>query len=635
MTILDWVIVGLYVVVALVLGFVFVRKASHNTTDFFIAGRTLPWWVAGTSLVATTFSTDTPLFVAGLARNDGIHGNWFWWAAAIGQTATIFYFAKLWRRTKVLTDVEFIQVRYDPSGARSVLRVFKVLFDGVYVNCFIMASVTIAATKVVQAVMGLDSDPVFEPHLFGMAEPLFTITETGAVLLVLGFCAMVYSMASGLYGVVYTDLVQFGLAMVGTIWLAIISFRGVMAEPVINGVAVEGMSFAQRIEATVAYNPDKNILGFFPDFSSLDLVLITFLTYVFVVSWQTAPGNGYLVQRMLATKSEKDSLLAFLWYNFCHYVLRPWPWIVVGLASMVFFPNLTGPEAETAFPKMIDLLMHTGIKGVMVAAMLAAYMSTLDTHLNWGASYLVNDLYQPFIRPRAQQKELVRVSRISMLCLTILALIVTTKLTGILNTYKYLGVVIGGLGTVLILRWYWWRVSAWSEIAAIVGALLIGNATEYWLANPANELGKPMLDAAGRPIDYFAYRAIITTVGTAIVWVGVTLLTTWRPSVSAIRFCRDVRPSGPGWALVRKQECIPKEPGEFGRSTLGWLASIAFIYAMLLGIGSAIFSRWNGVAVCVVIAIVSAFVLRWVLKRSIFGDTHDGSDDAAAELHGG
>lgn len=626
MTTLDWCIVGAYVLTALVIGFIFVKKASHNTADFFVAGRSLPWWIAGTSLVATTFSTDTPLFVAGLARSEGIHGNWFWWAAAIGQTATIFFFAKLWRRTKVLTDVELIQCRYDPSPQRSVLRVFKVLFDGVFVNCVIMASVTIAATKVVQAVMGLGDDAVFAPILFGGAEPLFTITETGAVLLVLGFCAMVYSMASGLYGVVYTDLVQFGLAMVGTIWLAVVSFNGVMAETDINGVATEGFSFSQRIEASLAYNPDKNILGFFPDITSFDMVVFTFLTYVFVVSWQTAPGNGYLVQRMLATRSEKDSLLAFLWYNFCHYVLRPWPWIVVGLASMVLLPELAEPgaDAENAFPMMIDLMMGPGIKGVIVAAMLAAYMSTLDTHLNWGASYLVNDLYQPFVRPEAKQKELVRTSRVAMFVLTIMALIVSTKLTGIIDAYKYLGVIIGGVGTVLILRWYWWRVTAWSEVASIAGALLIGNACELFLKNPINE--------AGESVDYFAYRMIITTFGTMIVWVAVSLLTCHKPSASAIKFCREVRPSGPGWALVRKNEGIPKEKGEFGRSLVGWLASIAFIYSMLLGIGSAIFSRWNGVYICLAIAVISAFVLKWILKRSIFGDTlgPDAETDSAA-----
>jgi SSS family solute:Na+ symporter len=615
MTLIDWIIVGLYVAVALVLGLVFSRKAARTTADFFVAGRSLPWWIAGTSLVATTFSTDTPLFVAGLARNEGIHGNWFWWAAAIGQTATIFFFAKLWRRTKVLTDVEFIQCRYDPSPQRSVLRVFKVLFDGVYVNCVVMASVTIAATKVVQAVMGLDSDPVFSLVLSQGAEPLFTVTETGAVLLVLGFCAMVYSMAAGLYGVVYTDLVQFVLAMVGTIWLAVVSFSRV----------TENGGFAEQIEATSAYNPDKNLLSFFPDLGSMDLVAFTFLTYVFIVSWQTAPGTGYLVQRMLATRSEKDSMLAFLWYNFCHYVLRPWPWIVVGLASMVFFPELTGPDAEMAFPKMIDLLLGTGIKGVM----LAAYMSTLDTHLNWGASYLVNDLYQPFIRPGSKARELVLVSRLTMMLLTVMALVVSTKLTGIIDAYKYLGVIIGGLGTVLILRWYWWRVSAWSEIAAIVGALLIGNASEFWLANPKDALGGAMLDAAGRPIDYFAYRMIITTFGTAIIWVGVTMLTSWKPAESAIAFCRDIRPSGPGWRFVREREGIEAERGEFVRSAIGWLASIGFIYSMLLGIGSAIFSRWTGVVICLVIALVSALVLKKVLSRSLFGDSLEAAEAKA------
>ncbi len=612
MTGLDWFIVGLYVVIALVLGVVFSRKASRTTADFFVAGRSLPWWIAGTSLVATTFSTDTPLFVAGLARSEGIHGNWFWWAAAIGQTATIFFFAKLWRRTKVLTDVEFIQCRYDASPQRSLLRVFKVYFDGVFVNCVVMASVTIAATKVVQAVMGLGDDPVFSLIISQDAAPLFTITETGAVLLVLGFCAMVYSMASGLYGVVYTDLVQFGLAMVGTIWLAVVSFSKV----------TEGGGFAEQIQASAAYNPDKNILGFFPDMSSFDLIVFTFLTYIFVVSWQTAPGSGYLVQRILATKSEKDSLLAFLWYNFCHYVLRPWPWIVVGLASMVLLPELAEPgaDAESAFPMMIDLMLGPGIKGVIVAAMLAAYMSTLDTHLNWGASYLVNDLYQPFIRPQAKPREQILVSRMTMVLLTIMALEVSTRLTGIIDAYKLLGVFVGGVGTVLILRWYWWRVTAWSEVVAIVGALALGSGCEYWLANPLDELKEPLLDASGRPIDYFAYRMVITTFGTAFIWVVVTLLTSHKPSTKAVVFCRDIRPPGPGWRFVRRREGIAAESGEFGRSAIGWLASIGLIYSMLLGIGSAIFSRWTGVLICLVIAIISAFVLKWVLSRSLFGD---------------
>jgi SSS family solute:Na+ symporter len=263
----------------------------------------------------------------------------------------------------------------------------------------------------------------------------------------------------------------------------------------------------------------------------------------------------------------------------------------------------------------------------MIAAMLAAYMSTLDTHLNWGASYLVNDLYQPFIRPKAEQKELVLVSRLSMVLLTIMALIVSTKLTGIIDAYKYLGVVLSGLGTVLILRWYWWRVTAWSEIAAVIGALVIGNTVEILLANPKDALGAAMLDSAGRPIDYFAYRAIITTFGTAFIWIAVSLLTCHEPTAKAIAFCKQVRPSGPGWRLVREREGIAKESGEFGRSTIGWFAAIAFIYSLLFAIGSTIFARWISLAVCLVIAAVSAWGLRWIVKQSIFGDSLGGPND--------
>ncbi len=625
MTTLDWCIVGGYVLIALVLGIIFIRKASHNTADFFVAGRSLPWWIAGTSLVATTFSTDTPVFVAGLARNEGIHGNWVWWSAAIGQTATIFFFAKLWRRTRVLTEVEFIRCRYDASLQRSVLRVFKVLFDGVMVNCIVMANVTVAATKIIQAVMGLGEDPVFEWVTSPGAEPLFTLTESGAVLVVLGLCALFYSMASGLYGVVYTDLVQFVLAMVGTIWLAVVSF----------GRVTQDGSFGDQIAASPVFNPDANMLSFIPSLSPLDLVAFTFLTYVFIASWQQAPGSGYLVQRMLATKSEKDSLLAFLWYNFCHYVLRPWPWIVVGLASMVIFPELTGDRTEDAFPQMINEMLGPGIKGIMVAAMLAAFMSTLDTHLNWGASYLINDLYQPFIRKTARPRELVWVSRLSMVFLIIAALASTTQIDNILDMYKYLAVITSGVGTVLILRWYWWRVTAWSEVSSIIGAVLIGNLCAFFLANPTDAGGDPVLNASGQAVDYFAYRLIVTTFGTTLIWIAVTLLSSQKPSQQAKAFCREINPPGPGWRLVRRQESVEEESGEFGRCAIGWLASTAMIYALLLGIGSAIFSRWIGAAVCAVIAVVAVFVLRWVLKHSIFGGPSDDEGaprpDTAAE----
>lgn len=617
MTGLDWFIVALYVVIALVLGFIFAKKASHNTTDFFVAGRSLPWWIAGTSLVATTFSTDTPLYVAGLSRNEGIQGNWFWWSAAIGQTATIFFFARLWRRTRVLTEVEFIQCRYDASAERSALRVFKVLFDGVMINCIIMASVTIAASKVIQAVMGLGDDPLITWAPVAGGAPWVHVTQTDAVLIILGFCALSYSMASGLYGVVYTDLVQFVLAMVGTIWLAVVSFNAVS----------DGGGFAEGLAA--AQNFEPGLLSFAPDLSlsSMDLIAFTFMCYVFVAWWPAAPGTGYFVQRLLATRSERDSMLAFLWYNFCHYVLRPWPWIVVGLASMVFFPELTGDQAEHAFPEMINLMLGTGIKGVMVAAMLAAYMSTLDTQLNWGASYLVNDLYHPFIRKFAPQKELVLVSRLAMVVLMILALLTSTQLVGILKAYKYLTVITSGVATVLILRWYWWRVTAWSEIAAVAGALVIGNACEYWLASPVDAAGHAMRDAAGRPIDWFAYRLLVTTFGTGIIWVGVTLLTSSAPTRKAVEFCRDIRPPGAGWRLVREREGLKAERGEFGLSVIGWFASMGFIFSMLLGVGAVIFSRWTDVLICLAVASVSAYVLKRVLVRALSDPATEGDGD--------
>jgi solute:Na+ symporter, SSS family len=619
MTGIDWFVVALYVVIALALGFVFARKASHNTTDFFVAGRSLPWWIAGTSLVATTFSTDTPLYVAGLSRNEGIQGNWFWWSAAIGQTATIFFFARLWRRTKVLTEVEFIRCRYDASPQRSVLRVFKVLFDGVMINCVIMASVTIAASKVIQAVMGLGEDPLVTWAPVAGGAPWINLTQTDTVLIILGFCALSYSMASGLYGVVYTDLVQFVLAMVGTIWLAVVSF---------NAVSEGGGGFVAGLSAAPGFR--DGLLGFAPDLSlsSMDLIAFTFMCYVFVAWWPAAPGTGYFVQRLLATRSERDSMLAFLWYNFCHYVVRPWPWIIVGLASMVFFPDLTGDAAEHAFPEMINLMLGPGIKGIMVAAMLAAYMSTLDTQLNWGASYLVNDLYQPFIRKSAAQKELVLVSRLAMAALMVMALLATTQLEGILKAYKYLTVITSGLAAVLILRWYWWRVTAWSEIAAIVGALLIGNACELWLASPVDAAGMAVLDAAGRPVDWFAYRLLVTTFGTAAVWVAVTLFTARAPSAKAVEFCRDIRPPGAGWRLVRRREGIKAERGAFGLSVIGWFASMGFIFSMLLGVGAVIFSRWTDALICLAVALVSAYILKRVLVRAL------SDPPAGGEAHG-
>ncbi len=608
MLLIDWLVVAAYVLIAVVLGVVFSKKASHSTADFFVAGRSLPWWIAGTSLVATTFSTDTPLFVAGLSRNEGIHGNWFWWSAAIGQTATIFFFAKYWRRSEALTEIEFVAQRYDPGPERSALRIFKVLFDGVLFNCVVMASVTLAATKVIQVVLGLSAEPVFELGGTGDAAWL-SISQAGVVLIVLAVVALGYAAASGLYGVAYTDLVQFGLAMLGTIWLAVVSYRSMG----------EG-TLAENLEGVPGFH--DQLLGMFPDLMSMDILTFTLLVYVMMNWWAIAPGTGYFVQRLLATKSEKDSVLAFLWFNFCHYVLRPWPWIIVGLVSMIYFPDLQGSDAESAFPMMIDKFLGPGIKGVMVAAMLAAFMSTIDTHLNWGASYLVHDLYRPFIKTDGDERHYVRASRACMLLLMIAAVIVTTMLTGILDAYKYLGVIVGGIGSVLILRWYWWRVNAWSEISAIVTALVVGNACEFLLANPVGPNGKET--------DWFAVRLLVTVAVTLAVWVGVTFATSKSPSPQTVRFFERIRVPGPGWQRVAEQTGVAALPGEFVRSALGWFASMGLIFGLLLGIGYALLERWPAAGVSVGVTAVSGVALVWLLRNGALSGVNRKSEAAEA-----
>jgi len=601
MTMLDWIIVAVYMLTAIGLGLVFARRASRNTSDFFAAGRSLPWWVAGTSLVATTFSADTPLFVAGLSRNEGIQGNWFWWAGAIGSTATIFFFAKLWRRTGVLTDVEFVAVRYDPSRARSALRIFKVFYDGFFFNAMVMATVTLACSKVIQVILGFTSEPVFTMVLWGTIEtPVVVITQTGVAVFVLGSTALLYSILSGLYGVVYTDLIQFALAMVGSIWLAVVIFLDASKDGLLA-----------QLQQSPGFS--VNTLSFFPDLSRFDLITFTFLIYVSISWWAGAPGSGFIAQRLLATRSEKDSVLAFLWFCICHYVLRPWPWIIVGLMSLIYFPQLPGADAELAYPLMINHFLGPGIKGVMVASILAAYMSTLDTHLNCGASYLVNDFYQPFIRPNADARHYVRVSRIAMVVIIVVALLVSARFTGILDVYKYLAVVTGGIGSVVILRWYWWRVTVWSEILAMVSTLVIGNLCEFWLPDPVTVTG-------AKAADWFAYRLLISTLGTGLIWITFTCLTSTRPSPQSITFYRKTLPPGPGWKRIADEMGTDAKSDSIIHSMVGWLACLAFIYSLLIGIGSVLFSAWSTAAICTVVAVSTAWILIKCIREATVHD---------------
>lgn len=582
MAIIDWLIVGLYVAAAVGIGVYFTRRASKSTDDYFVAGRSLPWFIAGTSIVATTFSSDTPLVVAGISRQSGISGHWFWLSAAMGQIATVFFFAKLWRRTEAMTDVEFVAQRYEPSAATTTLRIFKVFFDGVLLNCIVMASVTLAMAKVINVMLDLPQSAVFELPVIGR------IYWPAIILFILGFSAVLYSALSGLYGVVYTDLLQFILAMAGSIGLAVIVYIHAASDNIIA-------DFSQKAAVS------QTFLNFFPSVNSSSLAVFTFFVYIFLTWWHRVPGNGYYVQRLLATRSEKDSVLAFLWFNICQYVIRPWPWIIVGLFSLYYLPGLA--DHESSFPEMINTFLPTGLKGIMVASMLAAFMSTIDTHLNWGTSYMVNDFYKPFIKSKKNVSHYILVSRILMLDLMIAALLLASKLSSILAAYKYLSVVFGGIATVMIARWYWWRINPYSEISAIIASLIVGNLTQIIFISYDGK-------------DLYAVRLVITVLAVTATWFTVTCLTSSKePTIHLINFYQKMKIPGPGWKKVRGLAGCDPQKSELMINFTGWVSCVVFIYSLTLGIGKLLFQELLTGFFCIALSVLSGLVLAKVLRK--------------------
>ncbi len=581
MTWIDWSIVGLYVGAALLIGFYFVKRAAASTTDFFVAGRSLPWYIAGTSMVATTFSSDTPLWVAGAVREEGIYAVWIMWAGVLGTLATVFFFARLWRRSRVLTEIEFISRRYDTSRAMHGLRMFKALFDGVFVNCIIMASVTLAMSKILAVILGLSREPLFLLPLLG------PVTPDLALLALLGFSALLYTVLSGLYGVVYTDLIQFTLAMVGAIALAVIVWLDLSAK---GGVLLQLQTVPEfRLEQ----------LNMFPEFG-WDLETATFFILV-TVSWLfLAPGTGFYLQRVFATRSEKDAMLSIYWYCFCNYVLRSWPWIIVGVASLVYFPTLA--DAEQAYPEMIDAFLPIGLKGIMVASLLAAFMSTLDTHMNWGASYIINDIYQPYLAPGRDRRHYVTAARCAMAVLIVIAILIGTRLTGLLDAYKYLFVFWGGISFVLIARWYWWRINIWSEIVTLATAAIVGNLLFILLPDQPGE-------------DWFAVRMLINFIVTTVVCIAVTYLTTRDgPSSQAVEFYKRMRIQGAGWSRVRRiTDIAPLDVG-FKDNAIAWSASVLFIFGLLFASGYALFGNWSMAGLYSLVTLVAALVVHKKFK---------------------
>ncbi len=576
MTVLDWAIIGGYVLAAFLIGLAFAKKAGQGVAEFFVAGRSLPWWIAGTSMVATSFASDTPIFISAMVREEGIYANWLWWSWIIGLMVATFFFAPLWRRAKLLTEIEFLQHRYDPTPTMVGLRIFKASYDGLFVNCVVMATVTLAMSKLLAVILGLSPDVMFDLPLLG------PVPAVAVVLAGLGLVAVGYTVLSGLYGVVYTDLIQFALAMVGSIALGVIVYVDLADQ---GGIAAS----VQRVVGS-----DAQTLNFFPEFG-FDLKTASFAILLTVGWWIHAPGSGYLVQRMLATRSEKDAILSFYWFAFCHFVVRSWPWIVVGVASLVYIPVLV--DAELSYPTMIDDFMPPGLKGIMVASILAAFMSTLDTHMNWGSSYLINDIYRPYVAPGKDSRHYVLAARLCMLLLALVAVLLATVLSGVLDAVKYIAVMVGGVAFPLIVRWYWWRINVWSEISAMITSLIVGNALLFLVPDQPGE-------------DWFAVRLLVNTVAGASVSIIVTVLVSRAgPTEQTVAFYRRMRVAGFGWERVRRLADLPRASFSWKASGVCCLASIALLTSLLLGTGYLLFGDWPRFLLMAAVALVSAVLV--------------------------
>ena len=533
----DWFFVGAYFAVTVAIGFIYRRRASSSVEEFFVSGRSIPWWLAGTSMVATTFAADTPLAVTGMVAASGIAGNWLWWNFAFSNLLTVFFFSKLWRRAKVLTDVEFAEIRYSGRPA-AFLRGFRALYLALPINCIVLGWVNLAMVKVLGLTLGLD--------------------RLEAIVVVLAITALTSgtSALSGLRGVLVADLFQFILMMTMAIVLAVFAVK-----------AAGGMA-----EMTAALSQlDGAPLAFFPPADSPWMPPLALFVYLAVVWWSTwypgaePGGGGFVAQRMFSTVDERHSMLATLWFTVAHFAVRPWPWILTALAAMTLYPGLEDPEV--GYVRMMIDHLPPALRGLMLAGFVAAYMSTVSTNLNWGSSYLVNDIYRRFLRPQSSQEDLVRVARWSTALLAVLAAVTTFYMESIAGAWKLLLATGAGTGGVLILRWYWWRVNAWSEVAAMTAAAVISLGLQLGLGYDTDD-----------PND-FAWVMLISVVGTTVVWVAVTYLTPPEPHATLEAFYLRARPGRFGWKPFAGDEPAGEAP------LMSFAVSCVTLYSALFAIG--------------------------------------------------
>jgi SSS family solute:Na+ symporter len=587
---LDWSIVAAYFALSTGIGLYFTKRGGESLDQYFLSGRQVPWWLAGAAMVATTFAADTPLVVTGLVATKGVAGNWLWWNFVMSGMLTVFFFARLWRRANVMTDVELAEVRYSGKPA-AFLRGFRAVYLAIPINLIILGWVTRAMIKILTISLGLK-----DVSIAGM-------TVSGEVVAV-GICFMItvaYAVAAGMWAVLWTDLVQFVIKMTAVIILAVFAVRAV------GGIDV------MKVKLAAHFGSEKAALSVLPvSAGPLGLhayawmPLLTLGVYLSVQWWAAwypgaePGGGGYIAQRIFSAKTERDGVLATLFFNIAHYALRPWPWIVTGLATVILYPNLQDKEAGYV-QAFVDLL-PTPWRGFMLAGFAAAYMSTVGTHLNWGASYLVNDVYKRFVKTGASEKHYVAVSRATTVLLFLASIGVTSQLSSVEKAWELLLALGAGTGLVLILRWYWWRINAWSEISAMTASFIVSVLSFIYI--------KPRF-AADDP-NATATIMLVTVVISTIVWVTVTFATKPEPNAKLDAFYLRVRPGGLGWATVSTRLGFGVESTPGGAlAWTNWIAGIIAVYATLFGIGKIIFG-YTGAGITMLAVAVAAFY--WISR---------------------
>ena len=587
---LDYGIIAVFFSITLIIGFLVSKKSASSSTEYFLSGRNMPWWLLGISMVATTFSTDTPNLVTDIVRTSGVAGNWVWWAFLLTGLLTVFVYAKLWRRSNVSTDMEFYELRYSGWGGK-FLRGFRAIYLGVIFNVMAMSGVTLAAIKIGEIMLGLS--------------PIETILYAGSI-------TVIFSTVGGFRGVVYTDFILFFAAMSGSIGAAYY---------LVNLPEVGGMA------SLIAKTPPE-ILSMTPSLDDPNIyvpLLIVPLAVQWWSSWYPGAepgGGGYIAQRMLAAKNENHAIGATFFFNVMHYALRPWPWIIVALASLIIFPDLASIQEafpnvsedklghDLAYPAMMTML-PSGLLGLVVASLVAAYMSTISTHLNWGSSYIVNDFYKQQVNKNATEKQLVNVARISTITLFLLSAIFALLLTNALQLFDVILMFGAGTGLIFILRWFWWRINAWSEISAMFVSGFISIVLNF------TNLGQILFSDSGFYPSYYKFPAVVLF--TTLIWIIVTFLTKPDSNEDLINFCKKTNPGGPGWKKI-KEEALKNNISFDNKNDNKWSVPLGIIcmllgsfaiYSFLFSTGHFIYGNLNNGISFLIIGISFALFLKY------------------------